>query len=126
MFARRGRAVPAWVGLLALLEDYVNTWDDPEGHSRRAAEAIYVRDGWRCMAPGCSSRKNLEEHHIVYRSQGGGNGRANRVCLCRFHHQAGEHGGLARVRGEAPLGLVWSLGRNGAGGRFRSERHLNR
>jgi hypothetical protein len=60
----------------------------------------------------------------VYRSQGGQDSPENLVSLCRFHHQMGEHGGLARVRGEAPLGLAWRLGQEGCGGKFRNELRL--
>jgi len=111
MFSIRCRRLPAWVGLLSLIEDFVDTWDDEHGMPRRPGDEIYVRDGWRCTAPGCTSRRNLEDHHLRYRSQGGGDDPANRICLCRFHHQRGEHGGLASCRGEAPIAVVWRLGR---------------
>ena len=124
-FFVRCRRVPSWVGLMALLEDYVDTWDPPGVARRRKSEGIYARDGWRCSAPGCTSRRNLENHHPRYRSRGGSRtAPANQTCACRFHHQRGEHGELASVRGRAPLGLVWRLGRDGIGGRFRNERRL--
>jgi len=104
-----------------MLEEFARTWDDPQMSPRRASDAIYIRDGWRCTAPGCTSRRNLEDHHIVYRSRGGSDDLWNRTCLCRFHHQLGEHGGLSTCRGMAPLGIHWTLGRNGAGGRWRNE-----
>ncbi len=111
--------------MLALLEDFVDTWDDAAAAPRRRAEEIYSRDGWRCSAPGCTSRRNLEDHHVVYRSRGGDRKAAgNRVCLCRFHHQQGEHGGCASVRGQAPLGLIWRLGVEEVGSWFRNERRL--
>ncbi len=123
-FTSRCRRVPAWVGLLAMLEDFAATWDVRQGERRRA-EGIYVRDGWRCSAPGCTSRRNLEDHHVQYRSRGGDpRDPANRVCLCRFHHQRGEHGGLARCRGTAPLGLLWRLGRKDLASWYRNERRL--
>jgi hypothetical protein len=122
LFSSRDQPVPAWVGLLALLEDFVATWDVSHAPRRPARDAIYVRDGWRCMAPGCTSRRNLEDHHVLYRSRGGDDGRTNLVTLCRFHHQQGEHGELAWVRGKAPLGLSWVLGRRGRGGRWHNER----
>jgi hypothetical protein len=109
---------------MTLLEEFVAVWDVDHGDRRPAQQATYVKAGWRCMAPGCSSRRNLEEHHVIYRSQGGGNQAANLVCLCRFHHQMGEHDGRMRVRGRAPLGLIWSLGRGGRGGLFRNEMRL--
>lgn len=117
--ARRMRRIPRWVGLLALLEEFVKTWD--VGGKRRE-EAVYVRDGWRCAAPGCTSRRNLEVHHVKYRSRGGGNAMENLLCLCRFHHQMGEHGGLARCSGRAPLAIVWRLGREDVGEWYQNER----
>ncbi len=114
-FSIRCRRSPAWVGLLALLEDFVATWDEPRAASRGSRDAIFIRDGWRCSAPGCTARCHLEDHHVEYRSHGGGDSHANRTGLCRFHHLRGEHGGLARCRGVAPLGIVWRLGREEVG-----------
>ncbi|HEY3175549.1 MAG TPA: HNH endonuclease signature motif containing protein, partial [Candidatus Polarisedimenticolia bacterium] len=108
----RCRRIPSWLGLLALLEDFVATWDVSP---KRRGDEIYIRAGWRCMAPGCTSRRHLEDHHLDYRSRGGGHDEANRECLCRFHHQCGEHGGLASCRGQAPLDVVWRLGRQDVG-----------
>ncbi len=124
MFGRRGRRPPTWVALLAMLEEYAHTWDQPSNAPRRAADAVYIRAGWRCTAPGCTSRKNLEDHHIVYRSRGGSNELSNRTCLCRFHHQHGEHGGLASVRGQAPLDIIWRLGRGELAHWYRNDRLL--
>ena len=121
---RRHRPVPRWVGLLAMLEEFVHVWDDPQAMPRRHSRQVYARDGWRCTAPGCTSRKNLEDHHVHYRSRGGSDETANRICLCRFHHQRGEHGDLASCRGKAPLGLLWRLGKPGLATWFRSERRL--
>jgi 5-methylcytosine-specific restriction endonuclease McrA len=125
MFSTRCRRVPAWVGLLAMIEDYAATWDDPDAAPKRKSDAVYIRDGWRCMAPGCTSRRNLEDHHVVYRSRAGTNDLSNRICLCRFHHQEGEHGGLASCRGVAPLGIRWRLGKDGLGGFFVNERRID-
>jgi len=121
MFSMRGLAVPAWVGLLALIEEFVDTWDVVRNRRRPSEDAAHIRDGFRCMAPGCTSRRNLQEHHVIYRSQGGTDDLGNRICLCAFHHQRGEHGELASCRGKAPLGIRWSLGRGGRGGSFRNE-----
>ena len=123
------------MGILALIEDFVATWDaderadDAQGATerRRGAireDAILVRDGWRCAAPGCSSRWNLEVHHVVYRSRGGGDDERNLVVLCRFHHQRGEHGGLGRCEGRAPLGLTWRLGAAPDSTWYRNERRV--
>jgi len=123
-FATRAQPLPAWVGLLAILEEFVSVWDDPRAMPRRPGDEIYIRDGWRCTAPGCTSRCNLEDHHVVYRSHGGSDDLSNRICLCRFHHQRGEHGNLASCHGSAPLGIVWRLGRDDVAARFRNERRL--
>ena len=125
VFTRRGQAVPAWAGLLALLEDFVVTWDVTHKVRRAAKEALYNRDGYRCMAPGCTSRRNLEDHHIIYRSRQGDDALSNRVCLCRGHHQHGEHGELLVVRGKAPLELRWVLARRGRGGRYENEMRVD-
>ena len=109
-FSIRARRLPSWVGLLALIEDFVATWDPDEPASGASDDPILARDGWRCLAPGCTSRANLELHHVIYRSRGGGDEAWNIVTLCRFHHQRGEHGDLARLVGRAPLDLIWRLG----------------
>jgi hypothetical protein len=121
MFSVRSRRVPSWVGFLALLEEFVLTWD---ASPPRRRDRIYARDGWRCMAPGCSSRRNLQVHHVDYLSRSGSDEDDNLVCLCAFHHLRGEHGDWMRVRGRAPTGLVWRLGRPDLADRFRNERRV--
>ena len=140
-FSVRSRRVPAWVGLLALLEDFVLTWDPVRSvrragamtdaparvspaAPRRHGDPIYSRAGWRCMAPGCTSRKNLDDHHVVYRSRCGPDSHDNRVCACRFHHYRGEHGELASCRGRAPLGILWRLGKKDLAVWYRNERRI--
>ena len=159
-FSERSRRVPSWVGLLALLEDFVLTWDPPHrvpaedaaplraggiahpaadsarrvagraaprtlaGAPKRHGDPIYSRAGWRCMAPGCTSRKNLDDHHVIYRSRCGPDSHDNRVCACRFHHYWGEHGELASCRGKAPLGILWRLGKKDLAVWYRNERRV--
>jgi hypothetical protein len=121
-FFIRCRATPLWVGLLAILEDFADTWDVmPE----KKPDEILCRDGFRCGAPGCGSRRNNQIHHVEYRSRGGGQEDSNKLDLCAWHHLRGEHQGLASVRGKAPLDLVWTLGRNGIGGTFVNERRVS-
>ena len=78
-FSIRCRRVPSWVGLLALLEDFAATWDARDGAPVRPQDLVFIRDGWRCTAPGCTSRRNLEDHHLLYRSRGGGDEPSNRA-----------------------------------------------
>jgi len=98
----RGEPVPTWLGWLGLLEECLWTWDEPRGVPSRPHDPIYRRDGYRCMAPGCTARLKLEAHHLVYRSRGGSDEPENLIALCLFHHQQGEHGMLARARGISP------------------------
>ncbi|MGH9868369.1 MAG: HNH endonuclease signature motif containing protein [Candidatus Polarisedimenticolia bacterium] len=125
IFSTRGWRLPLWVGLLELLEDCVRLWDPVEanvgGPDRRE---LFPRSGYRCSAPGCTGRALLQDHHLVFRSAGGGDELTNRESLCLFHHLRGIHRGLAAARGRAPLGITWRLGRDGVGGRFRNERRL--
>ena len=123
-FIARGSAVPAWVGLLRLVEDFVATWDDPRAVPKRARDNVYRRDGWRCMAPGCTSRAQLEDHHIEFRSQGGSDAEWNRLLVCATHHRMGVHGGLAHCSGRAPFDVVWRLGRPDLATWYRNERRI--
>jgi len=93
----------------ALLDGAMLAWTLREPGARRP-DPVIERDGYRCAVPGCTSRANLHDHHIVYRSAGGSDAPANRVTLCAFHHQRCLHAGLLRVRGRAPDHLVFELG----------------
>jgi hypothetical protein len=104
-----GRPIADWICLLSLLEEWAEEWDNPRHMPRRSTDAIASRDGWRCTAPGCTSRE-IEVHHIVYRSHGGTDDPTNLTSLCPFHHRMGEHAGLLKVTGTAPLGLRWQMG----------------
>ena len=73
-------------------------------------DPVFARDGWRCAVPGCSSRRNLHDHHLLFRSHGGNNGRDNRVTVCAAHHLHGIHAGRIRAWGTAPDDVTWELG----------------
>jgi hypothetical protein len=74
---------------------------------------VFARDGWRCTVPGCSSFRNLQDHHVVFRSRGGSDELANRTTLCAKHHLRGIHAGLVRCTGRAPDALHFALGLRG-------------
>jgi hypothetical protein len=93
----------------ALLDHALLTWTLREPGARRP-DPVIERDGYRCAVPGCTSRRSLHDHHVVFRSAGGSHAPANRVTLCAFHHQRCLHAGLLRVRGRAPDSLVFELG----------------
>jgi len=106
----------------ALLDEALRAWTLREPGARRPNPVI-ERDGYRCAVPGCSSRRNLQDHHIVFRSRGGCHAPWNRVTLCAFHHLRGVHAGRLRVEGQAPERLVFELGlRDGEAGSDRDDR----
>jgi hypothetical protein len=71
---------------------------------------VFERDGWRCTVPGCTSYRNLHDHHVVFRSTGGSDDLANRTTLCAWHHLRGVHAGRVRCTGTAPSDLRFELG----------------
>lgn len=60
--------------------------------------------------PICTSRRELHAHHIVPRSQGGGDEETNLITLCVAHHLRGVHGGTLAITGKAPDDLLFQLG----------------
>lgn len=72
--------------------------------SNNVRKAVYRRDGWRCAL--CDSTKYIQIHHIVKRSQGGGNHPHNLITLCADCH-ALAHGmdlrGLMDVEMDRPV-----------------------
>ncbi|MBI3769412.1 MAG: HNH endonuclease [Deltaproteobacteria bacterium] len=95
-----------WQALERLLHHVIAYWDGAPRHR----DPIFERDGWRCSVPGCSSRRNLHDHHLHYRSRGGGNEQTNRVAVCAAHHLHGIHPGAIRAWGTAPSDVHWELG----------------
>ncbi len=93
----------------AMFEHVFETWR-PRHRRVPREHRVFERDGWRCTAPGCSSYRNLHDHHVVFRSAGGSDELANRTTLCAWHHLRGVHAGLMRCLGEAPDTLVFELG----------------
>jgi hypothetical protein len=71
---------------------------------------VFERDGWRCTVPGCTSQRNLQSHHIEFRSAGGSDALENQTTLCAFHHLRGVHAGFVRIQGRAPKALTFELG----------------
>ena len=102
------RALERAVGLDALFDHALGEWSRRQPGQRRA-DPVIERDGYRCMAPACSTRRNLHDHHIRFRSAGGSNAPENRVTLCAFHHQRGVHEGRMGVSGSAPDALEFRM-----------------
>jgi len=105
------RGAPASDGqaLEAMLDHVIAVWCERDGRKRSHHE-ILARDGYRCVVPGCSSYRNLEVHHVVFRSEGGSDDPSNLVTLCAWHHREGVHGGRIRCWGRAPDRLHFALG----------------
>jgi hypothetical protein len=126
--ASRNPGEAVWHGVLRLLKDVRDSWLALPRHR----DPVFERDGWRCAVPACSSRRNLQDHHVIFRSRGGGSERDNRVAVCASHHQHGIHRGVLRATGNAGAGLTWELGAsrfhpallrvNGRGERYADDR----
>jgi len=99
-----------WECLVLFVHAMRQSWDNPADTDWRRRYRILERDGWRCRAPGCTSRSHLNVHHIVFRSRLGNNDEENLVSLCIGHHQAGVHEQRIRCLGSAPDALWWELG----------------
>ena len=107
-------ALVARVGLEAMLDHAIVTW--LEAGAQFEDYADFERDGYRCTVPACTARRNLQSHHIRFRSACGPDVAWNRTTLCAVHHHRGVHAGSLAIRGRAPGRLVYTLGV----GRFRS------
>jgi len=108
MEADRPRGVTEGEVFEWLLDHALRTWNRRAPGTRRP-DPVIERDGYRCAVPGCTSRRNLHDHHITFRSAQGSDAPDNRVTLCAFHHLRCLHAGIMRVRGAAPDGLLFEL-----------------
>jgi hypothetical protein len=73
----------------------------------RLRRQVLARDHHCCAIPGCRAARNLDVHHIRFRSDGGGNELSNMITLCSGHH-ALLHNGVLTIRGEAPNALEFA------------------
>ena len=78
--------------------------EDEKALPEAVRNAVLERDEWRCAFPGCTMRKMLDIHHIVFRSHGGSDEPANLVCLCRTHHGL-VHRGICKITGSVGVDL---------------------
>ncbi|MBW1684409.1 MAG: HNH endonuclease, partial [Deltaproteobacteria bacterium] len=107
-------ALVARLGFETMLDHAIATW--LEAGAQFEDYADFTRDGFRCTVPACTARRNLQSHHIHFRSACGPDVAWNRTTLCGYHHHRGVHAGSLALRGRAPDGLIYELGV----GRFRS------
>ncbi len=103
--ARRGESERGLAGSRAGAK---HSATEPERKAARATQAnppalrrkVMRRDHSRCRVPGCRSARNLDQHHIVPRAEGGANTEENVLTLCESHHLA-HHGGALIIEGTA-------------------------
>ena len=111
--AQLHRRVGPAEALLWMLDHALAAWAEQGAEFHDYGD--FSRDGFRCTAPGCTARRNLQSHHIVFRSHGGPDEAWNRTTLCVFHHLRGIHARTVSCHGRAPDGLVFALGLRAAG-----------
>jgi hypothetical protein len=92
----------------AMLDHALEAWGSHRPLPRKYR--VFARDGWRCTVPGCTGYRNLQDHHIVFRSAGGSDDLANRTTLCVWHHLRALHARRLRCVGQAPGRLRFALG----------------
>jgi hypothetical protein len=108
--AVEGNHLQDWECVAKMVESFRRTWDLRGSPAWQRRYRIFERDGWRCRVPGCSSRRNLHAHHVVFRSLGGGGEDDNLVTVCVTHHLRCLHAGTIRCH-RLPEGLLaWELG----------------
>jgi HNH endonuclease len=108
---RRHGPLPIWALATLLLEAVMTEWCKVDPHAR-PWYPIQERDEWRCQAPGCSARRHLQTHHIIFKSHGGSDDPANLITICYGHHRL-VHEDTVTVSGQAPSNLLWKLGASG-------------
>jgi hypothetical protein len=99
--------------LLWMLEHVIEAWIEQGAAFKDYAD--FNRDQFRCTTPGCTARRSLQSHHLVFQSSGGPDEAWNRTTLCAFHHLRGIHAHTMRCSGRAPEGLVFELGLRATG-----------
>src|SRR5262245_6973504 len=86
----------------------------------RVRRQVFARDHHRCTVPGCRSSRNLDLHHIEFRSNGGTHEICNLTVMCSAHHQS-LHAGLLTIRGTAPHALEFTWTTESADSRTASD-----
>src|SRR5262249_39584000 len=62
-------------GLESLLLHVKAEWEGQPRHR----DPIFARDGWRCAVPVCTARRELHDHHLLFRSRRRAHARRNRI-----------------------------------------------
>ncbi len=98
--------------LFSLIYHYLENENICQKNKRRLSRhKVIERDGLKCMIPGCSSRGVLNDHHIKYRSHGGGDELPNNTTACNAHHKHCIHDNhYITISGTAPDNLTIAMG----------------
>jgi hypothetical protein len=107
---RHAPRISTWAALVVLFAQVKEEWEREDPERRPVRAKILKRDHYRCVVPGCGRRSQLEDHHINFRSEGGGDEDTNRSTLCHGHHAHMVHRGYVRISGKAPYALRFELG----------------
>ena len=106
--AQAGARLPAGKCLAVLAQHFTATWKGAVPR-KTPSQTLRERDGEWCTVPGCSHRAT-DEHHVLYRSQGGGDEPENKTAVCGFHHHRCIHTGNVKAWGKAADRLTWVMG----------------
>jgi len=116
--ASQGEIIDDAEALARLADHFLEVWSEHAVRRRLKIGAdrlkVLERTKGICAVPGCT-RPAEHEHHLVLRSQGGGEESWNRIGLCDYHHLAGIHGGLITLTGRAGERLEWRFKRSESG-----------
>ena len=106
---RAGRPLGDGERVLAILDSFLATWSVRAGPAWQRCYRIFERDGWRCRVPGCTARRNLQVHHVRFRSRGGSDDDTNLAVLCATHHLQGIHRDHVRCHALPDGLLAWEF-----------------
>ncbi|MCE7872142.1 HNH endonuclease, partial [bacterium CPR1] len=112
--ARAHGAEDCSAALRFFLAGFLATWKKADRQMRSRTRRIMESCDYRCQVPGCTRRAFLHQHHLEFRSHGGGDEDANLAGVCDVHHQGHLHGGTMKARREQSGSILWQVGiRNG-------------
>jgi hypothetical protein len=107
LYLRHGPRAGSFFRYLCL--SFIAVWRERSGVEPAYAH-IYARDLHRCTNPVCS-RRDLNPHHLKFRSAAGDESDENLTTLCVWCHLEGVHGGRLHVEPPASA-MKWRIGRN--------------
>ena len=105
-----GQELAEWECAERFVSAFIDEWSRGAPKNDSLCHRVVERDNYRCTVPGCSARRDLHAHHVIWRSRGGPDEEWNLTTVCDTHHLEGIHAGVIHVSGDAPHRLVWGLG----------------